>query len=167
LRYPFVAIQKNGMQINTDLFPEQFEPIVKLFEEDNNGTLDLVKIEMNRLFLHGTKCELMLRLSGPYFTVAKIEFEHQRQGNMEELCNILNQLCEHHPEKLGVRIEAVVSAAMINFCRKNGFAPSPIDPSSFEKIIVEEEQKASDEDVLLISKRLLMENREAYEVLAQ
>ena len=161
MRYPFVAIQKNGMQINTDLFPEQFEPIVKLFEEDNNGTLDLVKIEMNRLFLHGTKCELMLRLSGPYFTVAKIEFEHQRQGNMEELCNILNQLCEHHPEKLGVRIEAVVSAAMIKF------APSPIDPSSFEKIIVEEEQKASDEDVLLISKRLLMENREAYEVLAQ
>lgn len=68
--------------INQEKIPDQLRPIIDLFIKDNDGEpLSLIKIHMGRLFLEGDdEQELMLRLNGPEFTVARIAFRHQRQG---------------------------------------------------------------------------------------
>ena len=61
--------------INKDMIPKPLMPIIDLFIEDNGGKpLELVKIHAGRLFLRDrNEQELMLRLNGPTFIVARIE----------------------------------------------------------------------------------------------
>lgn len=110
--------------INQEKIPDQLRPIIDLFIEDNDGEpLSLIKIHMGRLFLEGDdEQELMLRLNGPEFTVARIAFRHQRQGYMKRLEQMLLDICKTLPGKKGIRIESVETEAMRQYCRKNNYA---------------------------------------------
>lgn len=109
--------------INQDKIPDQLQPIIDLFIEDNNGEpLSLIKIHMGRLFLEGDdEQELMLRLNGQELIVARIAFRHLRQGYMKRLEQILLNICKTLPGKKGIRIESVETEAMQQYCRKNNY----------------------------------------------
>lgn len=109
--------------INQDKIPDQLQPIIDLFIEDNNGEpLSLIKIHMGRLFLEGDdEQELMLRLNGQELIVARIAFRHLRQGYMKRLEQILLNICKTLPGKKGIRIESVETKAMQQYCRKNNY----------------------------------------------
>ena len=127
MRYPFVGIcPKDDLEINPDLFPDELKGIVQLFEEDNGGPMNLIKLEMGRLFLESDTNELMLRLTHPlYFVVARVQFFHVRQGYMTRLIALLKELVRKHPEKKGIMIECVVSSEMFSFCEKHQFRRIP------------------------------------------
>lgn len=127
MRYPFVGIcPKDNVEVNPDLFPNELRDIVTLFEEDNGGALNLIKLEMGRLFLEGDANELMLRLTVPlYFVVARVQFSHVRQGYMSRLVTLLTKLVHEHPEKSGIKVECVVSPEMLSFCEKHHFRRIP------------------------------------------
>lgn len=113
--------------INKDMIPQQLIPVIDLFIEDNDGKpLECIKIHMGRLFLHGNnEQELMLRLNGPTFTVARIAFAHKRQGYMTRLETILLDICETCPDKKGIRIESVETEEMLQYCLKNNYKQHP------------------------------------------
>lgn len=122
--------------INQDKIPESLRPIIALFEEDNDKKpLNLLKIHMGRLFIEGDdEQELMLRLNGPYLTVARISFRHRRQGYMTRLEQILMSICKSLPEKKGIRIESVETEEMLRYCRKNNYKQTPYCEFDFVKV---------------------------------
>lgn len=130
--FVYMAGEEN---INKDMIPKQLMPIIDLFIEDNGGKpLELVKIHAGRLFLQGrNEQELMLRLNGPTFTVARIEFAHKRQGYMTRLEKMLLDICKDCPDKSGIRIESVETNEMLQYCLKNNYKQLPYCVCDFVK----------------------------------
>lgn len=121
--------------INQDKIPEVLRPVIALFEEDNDhNPLCLLKIHMGRLFIEGNdEQELMLRLNGPYLTVARISFRHRHQGYMTRLEQILMNICQNHPEKKGIRIESIETEEMLRYCQKNNYKQVPYCETDYVK----------------------------------
>lgn len=121
--------------INQDKIPEVLRPVITLFEEDNDHKpLCLLKIHMGRLFIEGNdEQELMLRLNGPYLTVARISFRHRRQGYMTRLEQILMNVCQDLPGKKGIRIESIETEEMLRYCQKNNYKQVPYCETDFVK----------------------------------
>lgn len=121
----FVFIGEGMETINANQIPDDLQPIIDLFVKDNDGQpLSQIKIDFGRLFLNGKdEQELMLRMVGDYFKVARIMFRHKRQGNMKALEQLLIGLCKKCPDKKGIVIESVLTEEMRNYCLKNGYKP--------------------------------------------
>lgn len=121
----FVFLAEGEQSINADQIPDDLNPIIDLFIKDNDDEpLSQIKIDLGRLFLTGSdELELMLRMVGDYFIIARICFRHKRQGNMKRLEQLLLNLCEKYQDKKGVIIESIVTNEMRNYCLKNGYQP--------------------------------------------
>ena len=107
---------------------EGFGDVIQLFEKDCEGRLYESYINLGRLFLKGygqeSDCELMLRLWKHVgcLVIARIEFIHQRQGNMTELVRLLTA----YGKKNGYRkiiVEAAHSESIQGFLKKHSFLP--------------------------------------------
>lgn len=132
--FELMVVISDDFCFHEELFPDELIPIVKLFEKDNGGKLRLIKIDKGRLFLHGNnESELMLRLDGENYVVARVEFEHQRCGFMKQLEKLISLLCEKNEDKQGIVIECVVTPEMEEYCNTHGYSIMPYHPDSFIK----------------------------------
>lgn len=71
------------------------------------------------------RTELRLLFLGTMrITVSRVEFQHQRQGTMTTILEILKEFCmESGIQK--IVIQSISSESMLAFCRKHQFQPDP------------------------------------------
>lgn len=123
----FMPEIKGADGINRRNFPIPFFQIVGLFAEDANYELRECYVDSNRLFIEGytkgKKNQLMLRYNNGEknnLVVARIEFIHQRKGEMTELYRILKRI-QHKYHTGDIIIESVQTPEMEEWCIKNKF----------------------------------------------
>lgn len=132
-RWPMVLEGK----ADPERFPEGLRPVIELFLNDAgsvelNAQLDF----MQTLFIHSIGDEavsdFMLRLKtyDQYLTIARVEFIHKRQGNMERLEKILLGLAREIGYR-GIQIECANSPSILGYVQKHAYLPKPNVPGSF------------------------------------
>ena len=116
----------HGTGIDIHNFPQEFFPIVGIFAEDCDYHLKDLHISFDRLFIRGynkgKSNELLLRFGESNLLVSRIEFIHQRQGNMTRLYEILKRIRKNY--RLNpIVIEYCLTEESINWSIKNGLMP--------------------------------------------
>lgn len=100
---------------------DEFEPIIKLFEEDNGGEVK-AWIDMGRLFVRGDENEIMIRFNvlAKKITIARIQFTHQRRGYGTRLLNILKEYGLKN-QYAYIELESLMTPEILAFAKKHGF----------------------------------------------
>ena len=128
--------RSNTYPINYKNFPQEYFSIIAIFGEDSYFNLKEIRADWTRLWIRGNNSnnsksnELMLRVHGNKLIVARIEFIHQRKGNMTRLYNILKQIKRKYKLE-EIIIEQCHTEAITNWCIKNGMVPTTNYSKSF------------------------------------
>lgn len=116
--------------INTSNFPQPFFSIVALFAEDSKYNIAVLHSQYGILFIksgyeaenEATFNELMLKHKNGDLIVARVQFIHQRKGNMTRLFEILKKIKNEYGLNR-IIIESARTEAMQCWCNKNGLKP--------------------------------------------
>lgn len=120
--------------------PQAFLPIIGLFAQDSNYSLEKVFTFYNSLQIVGYDGDKKSKLEMQYkvhpdndIVVSRVKFVNRRQGNMTKLYKMLQNIQREYGAG-DIVLESVISDGMISWCEKNGFVRSPKNFANFVTI---------------------------------